>query len=79
MPTTQAAGMRHAATTPSSSVTAASRVVGLSFNRPRSPSRFADQPINVVAIACIRKPVTILNVMLKGNQPSRTPCRAKNA
>jgi len=39
----------------------------------------AGKPFKVIAIACIRKLLTILNVMLKNNQPWSPPCLAKNA
>lgn len=39
----------------------------------------AGKPFKVIAIACIRKLLTILNAMLKADQPWRTPCPAKNA
>ncbi len=41
--------------------------------------RTAGKPFKVVAVACIRKLLTILNVMLRDNQPWRSPCLAKNA
>lgn len=41
--------------------------------------RSAGKPFKVVAVACIRKLLTILNVMLRDNQPWRSPCLAQNA
>jgi len=41
--------------------------------------RAAGKPFKVIAIACIRKLLTIPNVMLKNNQPWSPPCLAKNA
>jgi len=41
--------------------------------------RSTGKPFKVVAVACIRKLLTILNVMLRDNQPWRSPCLAKNA
>jgi len=41
--------------------------------------REAGKAFKVIAIACIRKLLTILNVMLRDNQPWRDPCLAKNA
>ncbi len=34
----------------------------------------AGKPFKVIAVACIRKLLTILNVMLRENQPWRSPC-----
>jgi transposase len=41
--------------------------------------RAAGKPFKVVAVACIRKLLSILNVMLRDNQPWRAPCLATNA
>lgn len=41
--------------------------------------RAAGKPFKIIAVACIRKLVTILNVMLKDNQPWRSPCLARIA
>lgn len=41
--------------------------------------RAAGKPFKLVAVACIRKLLTVLNVMLRDNQPWRQPCLAKNA
>lgn len=36
----------------------------------------AGKPFKVVAIACVRKLLTILNIMVRDNQPWRNPCAA---
>lgn len=38
----------------------------------------AGKPFKVIAVACIRKLLTILNAMLKTDQTWRQPCLAKN-
>ena len=37
----------------------------------------AGKPFKVIAVACIRKLLTILNVMIRDNQPWREPCLKK--